>query len=375
MRYFRLANYFLRLLILGALFGTGAAYAAPFAYISNGRSDTVSVIDTATNTVVATVPVESFPYGVAVNPAGAFAYVTNVFGGNLFGGTVSVIDTATNAVVATVPVGPEPHGVAVNPAGTFVYVANYVSNNVSVIDTATNTVVATVPTAPTRYDIGPQGVAVNPAGTFAYVASGFADGIVSVIDTATNTLIASVPVGLLPVGVAVNPAGTFVYVTNSFSGTVSVIDTATNTVVATVPVSSPYGVAVNPAGTFAYVTNDGGTVSVIDTATNTVVATVPVGSFPVAFGNFIGGEVIPSTPAQMTSDLIETVIGLNFRQGVNLLGNALYQIKLGNVTPACNQLSAFIKQVQSQSGKHLTVATATQLIASAAQIKAALGCP
>jgi YVTN family beta-propeller protein len=161
-------------------------------------------------------------------------------------------------------------------------------------------------------------------------------------------------------------------VANHIGDTVSVINTATNTVVATVPASGPVGVAVNPAGTFAYVANqNNGTVSVINTATNTVVATVPVGTTPVAFGNFIGGE----TPSQMTSDLITTVTSLNFHQGVNLLGNALRQINSGNTTIACNQLSAFINQVQAQSGNQLTVATATQLIASAAQIKAALGCP
>jgi YVTN family beta-propeller protein len=59
-------------------------------------------------------------------------------------GSVSVIDTATNTVPATVSVGSSPQGVAVNPAGTRVYVANAGSNSVSVIDTATNTVVATV---------------------------------------------------------------------------------------------------------------------------------------------------------------------------------------------------------------------------------------
>src|SRR2546422_805861 len=49
MRYCRLARCFLRLLILGALFGMGAAQAAPFAYISNSNSNNVSVINTATN--------------------------------------------------------------------------------------------------------------------------------------------------------------------------------------------------------------------------------------------------------------------------------------------------------------------------------------
>jgi YVTN family beta-propeller protein len=58
---------------------------------------------------------------------------------------VSVIDTSTHTVVATVPVGNLPRGVAVNPAGTRVYVVNNASFNVSVIDTSTDTVVSTVP--------------------------------------------------------------------------------------------------------------------------------------------------------------------------------------------------------------------------------------
>ena len=45
-----------------------AAEAAPFAYVTNSGSNNVSVIDTATNTVVATVPVGENPWGVAVTP-------------------------------------------------------------------------------------------------------------------------------------------------------------------------------------------------------------------------------------------------------------------------------------------------------------------
>ncbi len=60
--------------------GAVAAEAAPFAYVTNVNSNTVSVIDTATNTVVATVPVRSNdnPEGVAITPDGAFAYVANI---------------------------------------------------------------------------------------------------------------------------------------------------------------------------------------------------------------------------------------------------------------------------------------------------------
>ena len=75
--------------------------AAPFVYIPNTNSNTISVIDTATNNITATVNVGTTPAGVAVTPDGTKVYVANS-GDNP--GDVSVIDTATNTVTATVPV-------------------------------------------------------------------------------------------------------------------------------------------------------------------------------------------------------------------------------------------------------------------------------
>jgi YVTN family beta-propeller protein len=107
------------------------------AYVPNSGDDNVSVIDTATNTVEpATIMVGTRPLGVAVT--GTHAYVANT--GTSGPGTVSVIATATHSVVATVPVGLQPIGVAITPDGTRAYVANLNDGTVSVIDTATNTV-------------------------------------------------------------------------------------------------------------------------------------------------------------------------------------------------------------------------------------------
>jgi YVTN family beta-propeller protein len=260
------------LLALLVLFPVGAWARAPQAYITNLNDSTVSVIDTASNTVTATVPVGNAPNGVAVTPDGAHVYVANVFDN-----TVSVIDTATNAVTATVTVGMFPFGMAVTPDGARVYVANQGDGNVSVIATASNTLMATV-----AVGIGPTGVAVTPDGTHVYVANQ-GDGTVSVIETASNILTATVTVGLSPEGIAVAPDGAHVYVGNFLGNTVSVIATASNAVTATVPVGQfPQGVAVTPDGARVYVANQGGgTVSVIATASNTVTATVPVGTFPV----------------------------------------------------------------------------------------------
>ena len=131
------------------------------AYITNDGSNTVSVIDTTTNTVSATIPVGVGAFGVAVTPDSTKVYVTNQNSS-----TVSVIDAATNTVSTTIPGFSVPIGVAVTPDGSKVYVAHLFSNAVSVIDTATNTVSATIPvgSAPIAF-----GVFIQSAPRFAGV--------------------------------------------------------------------------------------------------------------------------------------------------------------------------------------------------------------
>ena len=179
-------------LSLGAL--SAPARADSFAYVTNYRSHNVSVINTATNAVDATVAVGTTPRIVAITPDGAFAYVTNYSSSN-----VSVINTATNRVDATVAVGSTPFGVAITPDGAFAYIANDHSSNVSVINTATNVVDATV-----AVGTSPFRVAITPDGAFAYIANRGSDNV-SVINTATNAVDATVAVGTSPLDVAITP--------------------------------------------------------------------------------------------------------------------------------------------------------------------------
>jgi len=241
------------------------------AYVANITGNTVSVIDTTNNTIVATIPVGRFPSSLALTPHGTFIYVTNDEDD-----TVTVVSTATNAAVATVPVGVFPFRVAITPNGAFAYVTNEQSNDISVISTATNTVVSTVPVVDS-----PSAIAITPDGAFAYVtiAGNHNASSVSVVSTLTNTVIATVPVGFDPFAVAVSPDGAFVYVGNIIANSVegiSVISTATNTVIATVATTGiVFGIAFSPDGAFAYIANDiGNSVSVIDTAKTKVIATI-----------------------------------------------------------------------------------------------------
>ncbi|MHC4092006.1 MAG: YncE family protein [Planctomycetota bacterium] len=147
--------------------------------MANEFDGTLSVIETASNTVVATAPAGPSPFEMAITPDGAFIYVTNL---STVDRSVSVVETASNTLVATVGVGSLPSDVAITPDGAFVYVANEGSSTVSVIETSTNNVIATIPV------VQPRNVAITPDGAFAYITRGRPTGQVSVIETATNTV-------------------------------------------------------------------------------------------------------------------------------------------------------------------------------------------
>jgi YVTN family beta-propeller protein len=251
------------------------------AYVSNELAGTVSVIDTATDSVIGVpIPVGSNPAEVALTPSGATLYVTDELAN-----TVSVIDTATRQAIGTIKVGSFPNGIAVAPDGLSVLVSNAGGNTVSVIDTLTNTV------SPLPIVVGeePLGIAFTPDGAKAFVANGNGKSV-SVIDARTNTVEGTIKVGKEPGAVAVTTDGSRAYVANDESDSVSVIDTATDQVVGTaIKVGSgPTGIAITPDGRTAYVAQSGaGGASPIDLATNSVGALIPTGE------NAFGIAIVP----------------------------------------------------------------------------------
>ena len=291
---------------------TATPLSAGFAYISSSNSNNVSVINTVTNTIVATIKVGLNPGGVSVSRDGTRVYVTNETDN-----TVSVIDATNNTVVATIPVGIEPFCVAVSPDGSRAYVSNYTSNTVSVINTAINKVISTIPTG-----TSPYGVAVSPDGSHVYVAN-LVSKSVTVINTANNSTITSVGVGGNPCGVTISTDGSRVYVANSLSNNVSVINTATNLVVATIPLEKgPVGITVSPDGGYVYTADqESDFISVINTATNTEVASIPDNGDPFAVSTSPDGSLLYVTNLTGTVSVINTatnVLITNISVGLNL---------------------------------------------------------
>src|SRR5262249_1915389 len=109
-----------------ALAGEARAYKA---YVSNEKSNTVSIIDTAERKVVGTIKVGQRPRGIAITKDQK--YVLVAVGDD---DTIQMIDTASNKVVDTLPSGPDPEFFTDDPSGRLLYVANENDNTVTIID-------------------------------------------------------------------------------------------------------------------------------------------------------------------------------------------------------------------------------------------------
>ena len=210
-------------------------------FVANEDAGIASVLDTASNQVLSTMPVGGEPEGVTISPDGRVVYVTSEEDNR-----VSVIDTTELRVVTQFDVGPRPRSSAFSPDGARAYVTSENGGSVAVVDTATHQVLTTI--ALTGENVRPMGVVVSPDGQRVFVTTG-RGGSVIVIDAATNQATASIQVGERPWGIAMSPDGRYLYTANGPSNDVSVVDTETLGVVATIPVGQrPWGVVVVSTG-------------------------------------------------------------------------------------------------------------------------------
>jgi YVTN family beta-propeller protein len=109
-------------------------------YVGNYASNSLSVINGASNTVINTVPNIPTPKGVAYDAEHDYIYVTN----HASAPQLSVLNAATFGLVTTITVGMLPHGVGYNPVNNHVYVANHDSGSVTIIDADTLSVTGVI---------------------------------------------------------------------------------------------------------------------------------------------------------------------------------------------------------------------------------------
>jgi PQQ-dependent catabolism-associated beta-propeller protein len=235
--------------------------------------DGVAVVDAATRKVTRVLPGGSDPETFDISRDGATLFVSNEDAG-----TASIVDIASGKIRSSVTVGKEPEGVRVHPDGNTVWITGETDHNVTIVDTRSGKVVGQI-------EVGrrPRSIAFTPDGTRAYVTSEV-DGTVWVVDVAgrRKLKVITMPAGSKPMDAEAAPDGKRIYVSNGRGGTVSVIDPATDSVLAGVKVGQrPWGISLTPDGRKLYAANGpSNDVSVIDTEGMTVSRTVPVGKLP-----------------------------------------------------------------------------------------------
>jgi YVTN family beta-propeller protein len=197
------------------------------AYVANSNGG-VSVIDTATATVVNVIPLTGMPYGVAVSPDGATLYASQYALDQ-----VSIFNTTTNLVVATVATGNEPESVTFNPTGTKAYIPT-VANVVSVIDVATRTALPAIASGD-----GSRVLAFTPDGTLAYVSNNHTNTVTVIgLDEALPTITGTPPAATLGQAYSFTPTVTGTAATvNLQSGTLPAGLTLSAGVISGTPVS------------------------------------------------------------------------------------------------------------------------------------------
>ena len=95
-----------------------SAVAAPLAYVPNEGSATVSVIDTATDKVTATLKFGQKPRGIAVSLDGKSLYLSDQTLNALV-----VVDTEKRVEIARVPLGDSPEAIYLSPDGKWISAA------------------------------------------------------------------------------------------------------------------------------------------------------------------------------------------------------------------------------------------------------------
>lgn len=239
-----------RCLLLGTVVWLAAAMPANafLAYVSNEKSNTVSVIDTDKWVVTKTIKVGQRPRGIEFTKDGKFVLVA--VGDD---DTIQMIDTAIQKVVDTLPSGPDPELFVQDAAGKFLYVANENDNTVTIIDIEKRSRIGDV-----QVGVEPEGMAISPDGRI-LINTSETTNMAHFIDTRTRQIVANVLVDARPRFAEFKRDGSELWVSSEIGGTVAVIDPSKQTITKKIAFNIPgmRSEAIQPVG--ISITRDGKT--------------------------------------------------------------------------------------------------------------------
>ena len=252
--------------IIICLIGPAKAF---MAYVSNEKSNTVSVIDTDRMETIKTIKVGQRPRGIELTKDDRYCLVA--VGDD---DTIQMIDTQSGEVIANLPSGPDPELFVLSPNGKVLYVANENDNTVTIIDMERRVRLGEV-----QVGVEPEGMGISPDGKV-LVNTSETTNMAHFIDTDARKIIANVLVDSRPRFAAFKSDGSELWVSSEVGGTVSIIDPVRHQVTKKINFAIPglRSEAIQPVG--INITKDGKTgfvalgpanrVAVIDATTHEI---------------------------------------------------------------------------------------------------------
>ena len=194
---------------------------------AEGAQGSVSVINAENNTIAATIPVHRQPVSIDLDPTGALAYVANS-GSN----TISVLDLKARREIAVIGAGEVPVSARIAPDAKTLVVANRGGNSVSLIDPAAKSLRAVFEGCPGASDAV---ILPDSSKTFVACAAGHQIMVIALANPKVHPgqpdrLEALLAVGRAPVQLALTPDGGELFVSTSHSDSISEVVTSTNDV-------------------------------------------------------------------------------------------------------------------------------------------------
>ncbi len=314
-----MTNPFFRATVLGAaVLGASSSVAAgaELLLVANQKDASMSVIDTSTNKIVATVPVGGVTgHELAVSPDGKRVFVP-IYGNagvgrpGTDGSEIAVIDLAAKKIVGKVDFG---HGVrphcAVFGKDGMLYVTTELDQSVSVIDPKTLKIVASVPTGQEQSHM----LVLSKDGKRGYTAN-VGPGTVSVLDIPGKKTITVIPISGNTQRISMSRDGSMVFTADQKTPRLAVIDTATDKVKQWVDLpSAGYGTVSTLDGRWLLVTLRGSKqLAVVDLKAMKVAKTIDVGDGP--------SEVVVS------SDGKRAYVACNFSNQISVVNLATWKV-------------------------------------------------
>jgi len=246
----------------------GVAVSGDIAYVTRPYANMVARLDLRTNSVTPSFPVGNVPCYIVFNSTGTRAYEANQFSDN-----VSVIDVATNTQIATIPLTGDPLPVAISTDDHTLFVTTN-ANQLFKVDLATNTVTGSLALPATSHHL-----LTHPNGDLVYVATRDG-GTVLEVNWHTMTVVRTFFLGARPQGMAIAADQSELYVANELSDVLHVI-TLSSGAITNVPLAGGgEGMSLGADGKLYVGEVFSGLVQVVDPATRTVVRTITMGGTP-----------------------------------------------------------------------------------------------